>query len=190
MKTIYKKTVYLLATIILPVSVTSVILDQYGLKNLPFAESWDAIVVAGARVDPNGQPSLSLKRRTQMAVNLHEKGLAPVVVFTGGLGEHPPTEALAASKWAISIGLPEKAILLEDTSTSTQENAKNVADKYQLKSVLVVTDSYHVFRCEKVFSKYFVKASVIGVKPPLWPRIRGSIREIAAISVYKIKGRI
>ena len=61
------------------------------------------------------------------AAELYLQGLAPVVLFTGGLGRNtegllPEPEAVRFAKVAMECGVPETAILLEPESTNTAEN--------------------------------------------------------------------
>ena len=61
------------------------------------------------------------------AAELYRQGLAPVVLFTGGLGRNtegllPEPEAVRFARVAMECGVPETAILLEPESTNTAEN--------------------------------------------------------------------
>lgn len=61
------------------------------------------------------------------AAELYHLGLAPKILFTGGLGRNtegllPEPEAVRFAKVAISCGVPEADILIEDKSTNTKEN--------------------------------------------------------------------
>ena len=61
------------------------------------------------------------------AARLYLEGVAPKILFTGGLGRNtegllPEPEAVRFAKVAVSCGVPESAILLEDKSTNTREN--------------------------------------------------------------------
>lgn len=61
------------------------------------------------------------------AAELYRQGLAPVVLFTGGLGRNtegllPEPEAVRFAGVAMECGVPETAILLEPESTNTAEN--------------------------------------------------------------------
>lgn len=164
-------------------------LDRYGRRAVK-GQGYDAIVVAGCRVRPDGQPSLSLQRRARHAVALHRAGHAPRVVFTGGVGDHPPSEASAAASYAVAQGLPESAVVLEDRSTTTEENARFAADVIGGGHVLVVTDAFHVYRTERVFRRHFSEVDGVGsVGSPL-PRLRGSLREAVAVVVYGLLGRL
>jgi len=167
----------------------AVTLDTYG-RRATAAETWDAIVVAGCRVMPDGQPSHALEARTRKAVDLWRQGLAPVIVFTGGVGDTPPAESVAASNLALTLGVPTTALVLESTSASTEENARYASGILGGGRIIVVSDAYHVFRCERVFARYFDEVRGAGALSPIWPRTRGAFREVAAVGYYAVKGRL
>jgi uncharacterized SAM-binding protein YcdF (DUF218 family) len=57
---------------------------------------------------------------------------------------------------ALYLGVPKKAILLEDKSTSTEENAlftKQILKRYGYTSLILVTSPYHSKRAFKIFNK-------------------------------------
>ena len=61
------------------------------------------------------------------AAELYRQGLAPKVLFTGGLGRNtegllPEPEAARFAKVAMACGVPECDILIEDKSANTKEN--------------------------------------------------------------------
>ena len=150
---------------------------------------WDAIVVLGCRVDPGGVPSPTLRRRAERAVELYHQGLAPRVVFSGGVGTFLPSEARAAADHARRLGLDPGAIILEETSTSTRENAEHVAALGQAGDrVLIVTDDYHVPRARRVFAQHFeeVGAAGVGHRPRRW--YVASLRELMALGYYGLRG--
>jgi len=158
-------------------------LDRYGYRADPTGH-FDAIVVAGCRVMAGGLPSLSLTRRTTKAVELWRRGLAPVIVFTGGVGDFPPAESSAAAAVARNLGVPDAAMVLEGKSTSTAENARFLRALVGFNRIVVVTDSYHVRRCEWFFGKYFSEVRGVGV-PSRWPyRARAAFRETLVFAYY------
>jgi uncharacterized SAM-binding protein YcdF (DUF218 family) len=166
-------------------------LSWYGRRSPQPAERFDAIVVLGCRVLPSGRPSVALVVRTRRAVELYHAGHAPTIVFTGGVGEAPIAEAEAAAAIARELGVPEAAIVIENRSTSTEENARFAAVLVDAKDVLLVTDAHHVLRAERVFARYFGRARGAGtVNPHVWPRIRGSLREVVALAGYAALGRV
>jgi uncharacterized SAM-binding protein YcdF (DUF218 family) len=161
-------------------------LDAHGRRAVP-AGQWDAIIVPGCKVRKDGHPSAALARRVRHAVALWKEGRAPTLVMTGGIGTHPPAEAVVAADLARSLGVPEASILIEDASTTTRHNAAFAAalihegtpiSRWQ---VLVVSDAYHAWRCGRLFSTHFAEAVGRGSVPGWRLRIRGSLREVVSI---------
>jgi len=70
--------------------------------------------VPGARI---GGRALDL--RLDMALSLYEKGMAPIIIVSGGQGEDElTTEAEYMAEYLNARGVPKKALLLEDQSVS------------------------------------------------------------------------
>ena len=170
-------------------SLTAAALDISG--GSPSAEGrYDAIVVAGAGVMPGGVPSDALYARTQMASALYRDGRAPLLALTGGVGDWGPAESIVAEQLALGWGVPREAIVREERSTSTEENAALLREQIGDRSVLVVTDRYHVWRCERVFRRHFSRADAVGTTSPPLIRARGALREVFAIAFYAARGRL
>ena len=89
-----------------------------------------------------------------------------------------------------SVGVREEAIVLEERSTSTEENAREAAALIDAERVLVVTDAYHVFRAERVFRRYFGEVRGVGSLSPPRARVRGALRQVFAVSAYAVFGRL
>ena len=162
---------------------TAIALDIMGHRSDPTGH-WDAIVVAGCPVRQDGQPSPSLLRRTTKAVELWRQGLAPIIVLTGGVVNWPPAEAVAAARTARELGVPESALLVESQSKNTAENARLAREIAPFARIIVVTDRYHVRRCEWFFREYFEVVRGVGVVSPFFARAKGAFREAIAYAYY------
>lgn len=124
------------------------------------AAPWEAVVIAGCKVLPNGEPSAALYRRCIHGIACWQDSVVlnpgSVLVVTGANGE-----AEAAARLAIAHGVPEKAIVIERFSRNTRENAAYTAAACpQLKRILVVSDAYHLARCRKIFGKRFYEVEL------------------------------
>lgn len=129
-------------------------LDGYGQRDR--TRPADAIVVLGARVGTDGIAGEVLRGRTLHAVNLYKRGMAPKIIFTGGVGAHPIPEARAAATLARERGVPARDIILESRSTSTWENARYTASICRERGwsrVVVVSDPYHLWRAKRDFTQ-------------------------------------
>lgn len=184
-----RRVLFVIGSISLAYLATAAWLDRRGMREAP-DERFDAIVVLGCRVRPDGSASPSLARRARHAARLYERGLAPTIVLTGGVGTYPPSEASAAAAIARAAGVPDEAMILEETSTSTEENASHAARLTEARRVLVVTDGYHVFRAERVFRRHFEHVRAVGSAGPPAVRVRGALREVFAVTAYAALGRL
>lgn len=179
----------LVALLLGPWGLAAAGLEAWGSRPAP-PGPYGAILVAGCRVDPDGQPSVALAARVDLALRYAAEEPAAVVIFTGGVGEHPPSEAVAAARYAEARGLDPRRVRLEDQSTSTEENARFAAEHFPAERVLVVTSAYHAFRARRVFARYYPQVEVTGAGGDAWPRVRGALREVGAIALYALRGRL
>ena len=169
--------------------ISAFVLDRFG-KQSAHKGTVDALIVPGCAVRPDGTASGALRRRTEHAVSLWNNGKAPIIVLTGGVGRFHPSEAQAAADVARSLGVPDGALILEEESTTTAENAALAAKAFEgpeHRAVLIVTDNYHAWRCRRLFSKHFGSAHAIGSTPSARLRVRGALREVVSIMVMFLR---
>lgn len=154
----------------------------------------DVILILGAAVWPDGQPSPILLSRVQAGVALYRQGYAPRMLLSGGLGKLPPSEAEAMRRVAVSMGVPPEDILVEDQSLSTLANIRNSAEIMAARgwrSVLLVSDPYHMFRACRMAADAGLEVHPAPVwDSPGWTfpslRVYYTARETAAVIVYEI----
>lgn len=109
----------------------------------------DAIVVLGT-AQYNGKPSPVLSARLDHAADLYHRGIAPIIITTGGHGPDPLyTEAGVGKVYLIEQGIPESAILTEErgeTSWESMVEVQRLADAHQIRRIVLVSDPFHVLR--------------------------------------------
>ena len=122
----------------------------------------DAIVVLGGSLGPPLSPRLysDLNGNTDRilhGVRLYRAGRAATIVLSGGNVFPQPGiegESFYAAQLMEEWGVPRSAILIEDRSRNTYENAlysKTILDENGLKTVLLVTSALHMPRALPVF---------------------------------------
>jgi len=120
----------------------------------------DAIVVLGG-----GGPE-----RVEHAVSLYKLDYANWIIVTGMEHRFPGLVATwpqLAMKHAVSMGVPESALILEERSTSTYEDAKFVKEdmlEKGFKSAIVISSPYHMRRARMIFRKIFEDQKDISLK--------------------------
>jgi len=121
----------------------------------------DAIVIFGA-AEYNGVPSPVLKARLDHALELDDRGLAPVIITTGGSGGDTHfTEGGVARDYLIQQGVAEDKILSETRSETTYESVEAVAQilrQRHARTCIAVSDGFHLFRIKLMFRSVGITA--------------------------------
>jgi uncharacterized SAM-binding protein YcdF (DUF218 family) len=124
------------------------------------AQPADAIIVLGA-AEYRGKPSPVLEARLNHALFLYLQGLAPRVITTGGAGGDPVfTEGSVGRAYLTARGVPPEAIVVEREGESTAQSVAAVVEimrRMNLKSAIVVSDGYHIFRVKKMLESSGLK---------------------------------
>jgi uncharacterized SAM-binding protein YcdF (DUF218 family) len=132
------------------VSVAARIEDQSTIEE---ARPADIILVLGA-AEYRGKPSPVLRARLDHAFRLYLEQMAPRIMTTGGAGGDPIfTEGGVGRTYLMGRGVPSEAIAVESEGESTLEStarAGEILHRMGLRSVIVVSDGYHIYRVKKM----------------------------------------
>jgi len=170
--------------------ISRAILHESGLEELHRA---DAIVVFGA-AEYSGRPSPVLKARLDHAFELYRRGLAPVIITTGGSGGDPSyNEGQVGHDYLMRLGVPETALIAETQGTDTAESSQRVGvimRTNHLHSCLAVSDAYHVFRIRQMLEHEGIQVYV-APRPDSIPhtqsqRFLAVLHEAAGYLVWKL----
>jgi uncharacterized SAM-binding protein YcdF (DUF218 family) len=130
-----------------------IVIDGYGRVDRAVAS--DVIVVLGAGLRADNTPSPAMYRRTAKAAQLWKDGIAPLIICSGGRpNNRMRSEADACRELLEANGVAREAIILEEQSRSTEENALHTRDLMQargMSSAVVVSDGYHLLRALRLF---------------------------------------
>lgn len=117
----------------------------------------ECIWVFGSKTD--------LDERLNLAVELYNNKRAPYILFTGGKGKNGTIpEAKIMKEKALSLGIPEEAILTEEESNNTTENilcSMLVLERkfllQNIKRLVIVSSPFHIQRLSLTLSRYMPK---------------------------------
>lgn len=134
------------------------------------AEPYAAIVLLGGAINPPDPPRRlypdlnDAADRIWHAARLYRQGVAPRIIATGGRGpglEHRSdlaSEAAMMRLLLIDFGVPASAIVLEESSRSTRENAEFTKKIAGNQRIALVTSAFHMPRALATFQKAGVLA--------------------------------
>ncbi len=123
----------------------------------------DAIVVFGA-AEYYGRPSPVYRARLDHAFELFQRGIAPVVITTGGAAADPSfSEGGVGHDYLMHRGIPEPNLIAETQGSDTAQSAERVGvimRANRMRSCVAVSDAYHVFRIRKLLEHEGVQVYV------------------------------
>lgn len=161
----------------------------YRQQHLPEVGEYDAIIVLGAQVKPDGQPSLQLQWRLDAAYKAWQE--QPCLIVTCGAqgGNEPAPEAHVMRDELIRQGVPEEDILVEDQSFNTRQNinhAVSLLEGKDVRRVLIATSDYHLARAMAIAEDAGLDATGVGspVLSGLRPWVKNQGREALAWIKY------
>ncbi|MCR5567235.1 MAG: YdcF family protein [Clostridiales bacterium] len=158
------------------------------LKTVPAADNYDAIIVLGAQVTPDGSPSVQLGWRLDAAYEAWQQKPVPIVVCGAQGGDEPMPEAVAMEAYLLRKGVPQNDLLKDPDSFNTNQNLQNAAALLSslpdIKTVLIVTSDYHVPRSLAIAQDLGFDACGMGspCKPEYW--LKNHAREALAWCKY------
>jgi uncharacterized SAM-binding protein YcdF (DUF218 family) len=154
----------------------------------------DAIVVFGA-AEYSGRPSPVLRARLDHALDLFHRGLAPVVITTGGAASDPVfSEGGVGRDYLMKHGVPERSLIAETQGNDTSQSAVRVAVIMRangLHSCVAVSDAYHVFRIRKLLQNEGIGPVYVAPRADSRPhtavqRTFAAMREAASYMLWRI----
>lgn len=121
----------------------------------------DVAIVLGAAVW-DGEVSPVYRERINHAISLYEDGFVDYIILTGGFGEGSyKSDSQVAKEYALSQGIPEERLLIEEKSTITEENlefSKEVMEENDLETAIIVSDPLHMKRSMLIAKDYNITA--------------------------------
>lgn len=163
----------------------------------------NAVIVFGGGVGETGSPGKSTIERARYAAELYNRGFAKKIVFSSGYS-YQFNDAVNMRLVALSMGVNEKDIILEQKANSTYENViftKEVIDNNKWNTILLVSSPYNMRRAVLVFNRQRKGTNIICAPVPksqFYDRQQGQrlsqisaiMHEYLGILYYLFKGYI
>jgi uncharacterized SAM-binding protein YcdF (DUF218 family) len=118
---------------------------------------FDTIIVLGVPTNPDGSVSPEEKSRVEEGVREFKAGIAPHIIMTGGPAHNTFVEAHAMKRYAITLGVPDDAIIEEAQAKDTIQNiyfSNEIMQSYDWHSAEVVSSPSHLPRTALILQHY------------------------------------
>src|SRR3984885_3044607 len=181
-----------LAAVVLFLAVTAIqVVRTASLEEIHPA---DAIVVFGA-AEYSGRPSPVLRARLDHALDVFHRGVAPVVITTGGAAADPTFSEGGVGRDYLMVQLvPERSLIAETQGRDTAESAVRVGVIMRangLHSCVAVSDAYHVFRIRKLLEHeaigpVYVAPRLDSRPHSVWQREVAVLRESTSYLLWRV----
>jgi len=153
----------------------------------------DAIVVFGA-AEYVGRPSPVYRARLDHAYELFERGMAPLIITSGGAGGDPKfSEGQVGRDYLSKLGVPDVNLIAETQAGDTEQSARRVAvilEANELKSALLVSDAYHLYRAKRMMQQQGIQVYISprpdSIPKTLWGRGLAALREAFSYALYRL----
>ena len=119
-------------------------------------------IVFGAEVRKDGTPSAVLRDRVETAVELYKNGKVEILLMSGDNRFVDYNEPEAMRRYAVSLGVPNEAIVLDYAGRRTYDTCYRAREIFQIDSAILVTQGFHLPRALFLCNSFDVEA--VGVK--------------------------
>ena len=142
----------------------------------------DCILVLGAGVYENNQPSPMLKERLDQAIVLYENHVSDKIIVSGDHNKTDYDEVNVMKTFLKQAGIPDDAIFMDHAGLNTYDSMYRARHIFQVNSAAIVTQKYHMYR-----SVYLARS--IGIDAYGFPCDRQSFSGAFAREIREILAR-
>jgi len=118
----------------------------------------DCILVLGAGIKDEETPTPMLKDRLDVGIMLYNADVAPKILLSGDNGTVEHNEIHVMLKYVLNAGVPAKDIFCDHAGFSTYDSMYRAGSIFKVKSLIIVTQTYHEYRSLYVAEKLGLKA--------------------------------
>ncbi len=116
-------------------------------------EKFDCIIVLGAGVRPDGSPSLMLKERLDLGIELYKNGVSKKMLLSGDHRSKYYDEVNAMRNYCLENGVSSEDIFMDHAGLSTYDSMYRAKNIFGAEKIAVVTQKYHLYRAVYIAKK-------------------------------------
>ncbi len=125
------------------------------ISSIPHA---DVIMILGASVKSDGDPSDALKDRLLTGIDLLHAQLAPILYLTGDDGGYHQDEITVMKQFVLHQDVASTAIYIDGEGYRTYESCKHLKEQ-GMHSAIIVTQRFHIARALYICNTLGLKSS-------------------------------
>ncbi|NLT39060.1 MAG: DUF218 domain-containing protein [Clostridiales bacterium] len=119
---------------------------------------YDCILVLGCGIIGSDRPSPMLKDRLDRSLELYFAGVADKIIMSGDHGRVYYDEVNVMKNYVVQAGVPSSDVFMDHAGFSTYESIYRARDVFMVKSAVIVTQTYHLYRALYVARRLGVDA--------------------------------
>lgn len=127
-------------------------------RNIDRIEPADGVLILGAAVYSKDRVSQVVYDRIVRGAELYNKGKARKILVSGDHGQKEYDEVNTIRKWLMKFGIPKEDIFLDHAGFSTYESLYRARHIFQVKSLIIVTQEFHLPRALYIASGFGIQA--------------------------------
>ena len=140
----------------------------------------DCVMVLGCGLTDDGEPGRNLTRRLEAGLAIYENGAGRKLMMSGDHGRVKYDEVNAMKGWATARGVDSPEVFMDHAGFSTYESMYRARDVFDVESVVIVSQKYHLYRA--LYDARSLGLEAYGVAAEGGSGIRNDFRELLARS--------
>ncbi len=116
----------------------------------------DVAVILGNKINRDGTISNRLKSRLDCGLQLYKNKFISKIIVSGGYGKEGYFEGDKMREYLVNNGVPDSNIITDNKGNNTIQSVQNtiqLQQKYSFKSIIIVSQFYHISRTKMLFKK-------------------------------------
>jgi vancomycin permeability regulator SanA len=145
-KQLFRKILIPLVILVLLPNLVTLIMSLPRWKSVESASVRPVAIVFGAGLYPDGTPMPALEDRILYAAHLYQSEKVQTILMSGDRRSDSYDEPAAMRTYAIKLGVPEKAIILDNAGFRTYDTCYRAKNIFHMDKAILVTTDYHLPR--------------------------------------------
>ena len=160
----------LIIVLILPFAANAALTGVYGklIDTAPGGEKFDCILILGAKVFDDGSVSAMLADRLDKGIELYFAGVSDKILVSGDHGTEEYDEVNVMKDYCVNAGVPSEDVFMDHAGFSTYDSVVRAKEVFMCKSVMIVSQKYHLFRALYIASSTGLHAYGASAAPTVY----------------------